>query len=170
MTRVNFLKKVRCLETSLRKISVGRALASAQSAKSTNKRSKTSQQQPSKKAAVTDEEKAKKEAIKKAKELEKVEAEKKRNAEIAARIAQTNTRISSQILQTQCDDAHQTKQQTPPQALTKNSDQLQQNDSTHQPKDNSIHPLSLPAFRKQTPSTTNKKQAANKKQKKTLAA
>ncbi len=157
-------------------------MASNQSAKSTNKRSKTSQQQPSTKAAVTDEEKAKKEAIKKAKELEKVEAEKKRNAEIAARIAQANTRISSQILQIQCDDAHQSKQQTPPQATKNSTHQLQQNDSIHQPtelehqKDNSIHPLSLPAFRKQSlstaekSSTSNKKQPANRKQKTPLAA
>ena len=102
-----------------------------------------------KKPTAKDEEKAKKEAAKKAKEAEKAEAEKRRNAEIAARIAQATKRISSQH---------------------------KQKDVNHQPssveplQEDNVHPLSVPAFRKQKTSvfnpasTSSQEQPVNRKQ------
>lgn len=135
-TRANSLKREEFSRQVSKKSAVGKVLAGDPSAK--KKRPKTSKPNPkqpsgSKKARVeADEEKAKKEEAKEAREAEKVEAEKRRDAGIAARIAQAAKRISSSN---------------------------QQNDAPnlcaepHQEGNNGIHPLSLPAFRSQSPST-----------------
>lgn len=114
---------------------MGKAIFNSDPQQSIKKKNKSSQKQPvPKKPTVKDEETAKKEAAKKAKEAEKAEAEKRRNAEIAARIAQATKRISSQH---------------------------KQKDVNHQPssveplQEDNVHPLSVPAFRKQKTSVVN---------------
>lgn len=151
MIRVNFLQKRELLKHSLRKSAVGKAIFNSDHPQqSIKKKNKSSQKQTvTKKPTAKDEEKAKKEAAKKAKEAEKAEAEKRRNAEIAARIAQVTKRISSQH---------------------------KQKDVNHQPssveplQEDNVHPLSVPAFRKQKTSvvnpasTSSQEQPVNRKQ------
>ena len=129
---------------------MGKAIFNSDPQQSIKKKNKSSQKQTvPKKPTAKDEEKAKKEAAKKAKEAEKAEAEKRRNAEIAARIAQATKRISSQH---------------------------KQKDVNHQPssveplQEDNVHPLSVPAFRKQKTSvfnpasTSSQEQPVNRKQ------
>ncbi|CAH3164695.1 unnamed protein product, partial [Porites evermanni] len=128
------LKEKRALETSLRKSAVGKAIFNSDPQQSIKNKNKSSQKQAvPKKPTAKDEEKAKKEAAKKAKEAEKAEAEKRRNAEIAARIAQATKRISSQHKKIQQDEPH--------------------HHSLYTEIHDDVHPLSLPAFRKQSLST-----------------
>ena len=91
------------------------------------KKKKSSQREPvPNKSTATHEEKGKKEATKKA------EAEKRRNAEIAAKISQATKRISSQH---------------------KQKDYNRQPVAVELLQEDNVHPVSLPAFRKQKRST-----------------